>query len=145
MAIDLEKEKKKNIKLAIGVAAIGIFFSAGLYVIMFALMFLRPGLVFSFMPFPALSKSIAGINNRLYVISKEIDFSSLSFENKKEPKEKFMLSSLDDKNPGSREIKPFHSFTNDSNKIYFLSEGFFRTFDGVEWAETKTDAAGKRQ
>ena len=65
MAIDLEKEKKKNIKLAIGVAAIGIFFSAGLYVIMFALLFLRPGLVFSFMPFPTLSKNIAGINNRL--------------------------------------------------------------------------------
>lgn len=144
MALDIEKEKKKNLKLAIGVAAIGIFFSVGLYVIMFALMFLRPGLVFSFMPFPTLSKNIAGINNRLYVISKEIDFSGLSFENKKEPKEKFMLSLLDDKNPDSREIKPFHSFTNDSKKIYFLSEGFFRTFDSVQWAETRTDAAGKR-
>lgn len=144
MILDLEKEKKKNLKLAIGVAALGIFFSAGIYVIIFALMFLRPGLVFSFMPFPALSKNIAGINNRLYVISKEVDLSGLSFGNKKEPKEKFMLGVLDDKNPDSREIKPFHSFTNDSNKIYFLSEGFFRTFDGVEWAETKTDAIGKR-
>lgn len=80
MALDIEKEKKKNLKLALGVAAIGIFFSVGLYVIMFALMFLRPGLVFSFMPFPILSKNIAGINNRLYVISKRVRFNYETYE-----------------------------------------------------------------
>ncbi|TAL23417.1 MAG: hypothetical protein EPN94_09515, partial [Nitrospirae bacterium] len=144
MAIDLEKEKKKNLKLALGVAALGIFFSAGIYVIIFSLMFLRPGLLFSFMPFPSLSKGLAGINNRLYVISKEVDLSDLSFSNKKEPKEKFTLGALDGKNPDPIEIKSFDSFTHDNNRIYFFGEGFYRTFDGARWAETKTDAIGKR-
>lgn len=55
-----------------------------------------------------------------------------------------MLSILDNKNPESREIKPFYSLTSDSKKIYFLNEGSFRTFDSLEWAETRTDAIGKR-
>lgn len=145
MALDIEKEKKKNVKIAIGVAALGISAFVVLYILMFALMFLKPGFMFSIMPIPALSKNIASINDKLYVISREVDFTGLSFESKKEPKEKFMLGILEDKKiSDSREVKPFHSLANGNNKIYFFGEGFYRTFDGVQSVETQTKAIGKR-
>ena len=98
MPIDLEKEKKKNVKLAIGVAAIGILLFAFIYALMFALMFLKPGLIFSMMPFPSLSREIVPLNEKLYVISKEVDLSGVSFESKKQPDEKFMLGILENNN-----------------------------------------------
>lgn len=144
MPIDLEKEKKKNVKLAIGVAAIGILLFAFIYALMFALMFLKPGLIFSMMPFPSLSREIVPLNEKLYVISKEVDLSGVSFESKKQPDEKFMLGILENNNVSALQvIKPFYSYAQSGNKIYFFGKGFFRTFDGAQWTETKIDAIGK--
>lgn len=144
MPVDFEKEKKKNVKLAIGVAAIGILFFAFIYALMFTLMFLKPGLIFSMMPFPSLSREIVPLNEKLYVISKEVDLSGVSFESKKQPDEKFMLGILENNNISAiQSIKPFYSYAQSGNKIYFFGKGFFRTFDGAQWTETKTDAIGK--
>ncbi len=144
LPLDIEKEKKKNTKLAIGVASIGVFSFFGLYVIMFAVMFLSPGLLFSMMPFPSLSKDIVSINNKLYVISKEIDMSSISFENTKQPEERFLIGALENaKILNPKEIKHFNSFTGDGNKIYFLDNGLYRTFDGENLSETKTNVIGE--
>ncbi len=144
MTLDLEKEKKKNIKLAIGVAAIGFFCFFVSYILMFALMFLRPGLLFSLMPIPAMSKDIAGLNDKLYLISKEIDFKDLSFESAKPPKENVTLSILSgNKVSFLQDIKPFDSFSTDGSKIYFFSNGRYSAFDGSQWTEFKTSAIGK--
>ena len=125
MPIDLEKEKEKNVKLAIGVAAIGILLFAFIYALMFALMFLKPGLIFSMMPFPSLSREIVPLNEKLYVISKEVDLSGVSFESKKQPDEKFMLGILENNNVSALQvIKPFYSYAQSGNKIYFFGKGF---------------------
>ena len=111
---------------------------------MFALMFLKPGLIFSMMPFPSLSREIVPLNEKLYVISKEVDLSGVSFESKKQPDEKFMLGILENNNVSALQvIKPFYSYAQSGNKIYFFGKGFFRTFDGAQWTETKIDAIGK--
>lgn len=142
--LDIEKEKKRNTRLAIGVAAIGVFSFVCIYVVIFALMFLSPGLLFSFMPFPSLSRELVGINNKLYVISKEMDIRSLSFENKRQPDEKFLIGTLENgKITNSEEVKPFRSLSHDATKIYLFDSGLYRTYDGGHMTEARTDAIGR--
>ncbi|UCE78504.1 MAG: RDD family protein [Nitrospiraceae bacterium] len=143
-SIDLEKEKKTNLKLAIGVTAFVILVFFLLYIMMFALMFLKPGMMFSLMPVPALSKEVFEVNGTLRIVSRDIDFSDISFMDSSEPRQKYMLGVLeDDTITDKTEIEPFYSVASGSDKLYFLAEGQYLTFDGTEWTETKTDAVGK--
>ncbi len=145
MHIDIEKEKKKNIKLAIGVAGLGIFAFFLLYIIIFAVMFLKPGLMFNLMPIPRISTDIVSIKDNLYVISEEIDFSNVSFADPSEPEEIFSIGILDGSKITAEEvIDPFYSIANDSNKIYFLSDGHYKVFDGKYWEYFETDTIGKK-
>ncbi|MEW6108644.1 MAG: RDD family protein [Nitrospirota bacterium] len=144
ISLELEKEKKKNIKLAIGVAALGIFAFFALYIVMFALMFLKPGIFFGMMPFPTLSKEVIGIGDKLYIISKEVDFSDIAFDDRKQPEERFLLSVFDGRKvSNTQEIKPFHSFKEAGNTVYFFDNGLYRTFDGLNWTETRSNAIGE--
>jgi hypothetical protein len=143
-AFDPEKAKKTNLKLAIGVAAFAIITFFFLYIMMFALMFIKPGLMFSLFPVPSLSKDLFEINGKLRIVSREIDFSDISFMDGSEPGQKYMLGVLEDNTISEKtEIEPFYSVAPGAGKLYFRDEGQYLTFDGIQWTETKTDAVGK--
>lgn len=144
ISINLEKEKKTNLKLAIGISAFAIIAFFLFYIMIFALMFLMPGLMFSLMPIPSLSTDLYDVDGTLHVVSREIDFSELSFMDNREPGQKFLMGVLDgDSITDMTEMEPFHSVAPGSGNLYFLSEGRYLTFDGTQWTETKTDAIGK--
>ncbi|MEJ2183237.1 MAG: hypothetical protein P8Y66_06915 [Nitrospirota bacterium] len=71
---DIEKEKQKNVKIAIGIAAAGITGGIFIYVVLFALMFLFPFAVFSFLPdmeFPRDMVSLEG--KKLLVFTESVN------------------------------------------------------------------------
>src|SRR3972149_1782394 len=79
-SLDLEREKKKNIRIAIGVAAFGIGAFMALYVLMFALMFLSPSTMFKIFPDFSWTENVMGVNNNLFILSKRVDFKGASRE-----------------------------------------------------------------
>jgi uncharacterized RDD family membrane protein YckC len=141
---DIEKEKKKNIKLAISVAALGIFGFFCVYIFMFALVFLKPGILFSFIPFPEMfSKEYISLNDKLYVMSTTMDFEEISFADKTVPEEKVQIALLDgDTITPLDTTEPYDSLSHNDDKIFFFSQGHYRTFDGKKLEVTETNVIG---
>jgi len=140
-SLDLEREKKKNIRIAIGVAAFGIGAFMALYVLMFALMFLSPSTMFKIFPDFSWTENVMGVNNKLFILSKRVDFKGASRENP--PAERTTLETFDGKAlSGPVEIPSFASVSPVKDKLYFFSEGLYRTFDGDKWEEVKNTAIG---
>src|SRR3990170_1933493 len=137
-SLDLEREKKKNIRIAIGVAAFGIGAFMALYVLMFALMFLSPSTMFKIFPDFSWTENVMGVNNKLFILSKRVDFKGASRENP--PAERTTLETFDGKAlSGPVEIPSFASVSPVKDKLYFFSEGLYRTFDGDKWEEVKKE------
>src|SRR4030043_1882790 len=78
--VNLENEKKKNLKLAVAVASLGVLVFFALYIIFFLSMFFSPFLLFSFLPFPSFSKDVVGLDGNLLIFSETVDFGGLTFE-----------------------------------------------------------------
>ncbi|MGE5892910.1 MAG: RDD family protein [bacterium] len=140
---EIEKEKKKNLKLAVGVGALGIVGFMLLYAALTALIFLKPGLIFSLMPIPSLSRNVAVIDDTVYMISREFDFREYSFELDQKPKERYLLSVVNgNKLSVVQEIDPYNALVQAHSKIYFLNDGRYRIFDGKAWTEAGTGEIG---
>jgi hypothetical protein len=141
MPSSLEKEKKKNIRLAIGVASIGVAGFFAMYIFFFLMMFYSPGWIFSLFPFPSFSENVVGFKGDLLLFSKTVKFERASFETP--PEEKMMLRIFDGKSLSEpREVKSFASLCATEDKIYFFDKGFYRTFDGKNWEVFKNAAIG---
>ena len=141
MPVDFEKEKKKNIRLAIGVACFGVAGFFAVYIFSFLIMIYSPGWFFNLFPFPSFSESAVGFKGNLFLFSKSIKFKGRSFENP--PEEKMTLKIFDGKSVlEPQEIKNFASLYSTEDKIYFFDKGFYRTFDGKNWEVVKNTAIG---
>jgi uncharacterized RDD family membrane protein YckC len=138
--IDLEAEKKKNVRIAIGIAAAGILGGMLLYFMIFAMMFLSPFSFFMLIPFPDIQTDVALLNEKILVFSKVVDFRGASF--KKEPKEKTIMRKYDETFTEPLEVEPFHSLSEGDGKVYFFDEGLYRVFDGAEWEEVMMSSIG---
>jgi uncharacterized RDD family membrane protein YckC len=141
MPSNLEKEKKKNIRLAIGVASLGVAGFFITYFLSFLIMIYSPGWFFNLFPFPSFSENIAGFRGNLLLFSKTVEFKGRGFENP--PEEKMMLRILDGKSLSKpQEIKHFASLYPTEDKIYFFDKGLYRTFDGKKWEDFNNSAIG---
>ncbi len=141
MPPNLEKEKRKNIRLAIGVASIGVAGFFAMYIFFFLMMFYSPGWIFNLFPFPSFSENVVGFKGDLFLFSKTVKFERANFESP--PEEKMMLKIFDGKSISEpREIKSFASLCTTEDKIYFFDKGFYRTFDGKNWEVFKNAAIG---
>ncbi len=141
MPANFEKEKKKNIRLAIGVASLGVAGFFAIYIFFFLMMFYFPGWLFNFFPFPSFSENVAGFKGDLLLFSKTVKFEGRNFENP--PEEKMMLKIFDGKSISApQEVKSFASLCATEDKIYFFDKGLYRTFDGKNWEVFKNAAIG---
>ncbi len=141
MSVNLEKEKKKNIRLAIGVASLAVVGFFAVYMISFLIMIYSPGWLFHLVPFPTFSENVAGLRGNLLLFSKTVEFKGRGFENP--PEEKMMLRIFDGKSLSKPHgIKNFASLYPTEDKIYFFDKGLYRTFDGKKWEDFKNSAIG---
>jgi uncharacterized RDD family membrane protein YckC len=139
--VDLAQEKKKNVRLAIGIAAFGVGGFMALYVLMFALMFLSPFTIFQLFPAFSWTENVIGVNNTLLILSKRVDFKGASRENP--PAEMPTIETFDGKTLSAPVgIPSFASVSHAKDKLYFFSKGLYRTFDGGKWEEVKNPAIG---
>jgi hypothetical protein len=139
--VDFEKEKKKNIRLAIGVASLGVAGFFAVYILSFSIMIFSPGWFFNLFPFPSFSENVAGFKGNLFLFSKSIEFKGRNFENP--PEGKMTLKIFDGKSVSEpQEIKDFASLYPTEDKIYFFDKGVYRTFDGKNWEVFKNPAIG---
>jgi hypothetical protein len=78
--VNLENEKKKNIRLALGVASLGVITFFCIYIIFFAIMFFSPWSIFSLFSFLSFSEDAVGLNGNLLIVSKGFDFKGATYE-----------------------------------------------------------------
>jgi len=141
MPVNFEKEKKKNIRLAIGVASLAVVGFFAMYIISFLIMIYSPGWLFHLVPFPTFSEDVANLKGNLLLFSKSVEFKGRGFENP--PEEKMMLRTFDGKSLSNpEEIQKFFSLYPTEDKIYFFERGIYRTFDGKKWEDFKSSAIG---
>jgi len=141
MAVNIEKEKKKNIRFAIGVASLGVGGFFVVYVLSFLTMIYSPAWFFHLVPIPTFSENVAGLGGNLLLFSKTIEFKGGGFENP--PEEKMMLRIFDGTSLSKPQgIKNFASLCPTEDKIYFFLKGTYRTFDGTKWEDFNNSAIG---
>ncbi len=140
---DLENEKKKNIRLALGVASLGVIGFFCVYILFFTVMFLSPFTLFQLFSFsfPSFSEDVVSLDNNLLIFSKNFDFEGATYE--KPPREKMTLRTYNGESISkSEEINPFASLYLAGDKVYFFDNGVYRTFDMKTWEEFKTAEIG---
>ena len=139
--VNLENEKKKNLKLALAVASLGVLGFFALYIIFFLSMFFSPFLLFSFLPFPSFSKDVVGLDGNLLIFSETVNFKGATYE--EPPQEKMTLRIYNGESISEpEEIQSFFSLYPAENKIYFFDKGLYRTFDMKKWEEFKNPEIG---
>ncbi len=143
---DDSKEQKTNRNLAIWIGVGGIGGFALLYVVFFLVMILRPGLMFKLMPMPmpmVIDKALSD-GNRTYLLHQEIDWSTVTPGEKRQPVTKHFLSPLNGTELGpAQEIPKFDDASGGDNRLLFLSKGNYRIYDGSRWTEVQSEAIGK--
>lgn len=140
--IPFQKERKKNIRLAIAIASLGVLGSFGLYGAFLLLMIFYPGALFNLLAFPSFPEGVVGLKGKLWILSKTVHFKGGRFGTP--PEERTVLKVYDGHSLSEvGETKPFHSLYATEERIYFFSKGGYRTFDGKEWADFKHPAIGK--
>jgi uncharacterized RDD family membrane protein YckC len=141
--VDLESEKKKNVRLALGVASLGVIGFFCIYIVIFAVMFFHPFKLFQLFSFtfPSFSEDVVGLDDNLVIFSKSFDFKDATYE--KPPREKMTMRTYDGRSLSNpEEIKSFSSLYPAENKIYFFEKGLYRTFDMKTWQEFKNAEIG---
>ncbi len=139
--VNFEKEKKKNTRLAIGVASLAIVGFFAIYIVSFLIMIYSPGWFIHLVPFPNFSENIAGLRENLLLFSKTIEFKGRNLENP--PEEQMTLRIFDGKSLSKpQRIKTFASLCPAEDKIYFFDKGIYRTFNGKKWEDFKNSAIG---
>ena len=141
---DREKEKKTNQKLAIGVGVLGMGMFGSFYVLFFVVMLFKPGLFFSILPTPSITTTALSDGNRTYLLSQKLDMSTISVKEKREPRVMHFISILQETALASpREIPAYAFASGGDNRLVFLSDGLYRSYDGMKWIDVKTEGIGK--
>lgn len=139
--IDIEAEKKKNVTIAIVIAASGIVMGIVLYIGMFVVMFAFPFAFFSFIPIPVDHKDMISIDGKLLLFTEKMDFKGASFG--KEPQQRTFMSEFDgDDFTRPIEIEPFHTIALHKGKLYFFTSGRYRVYDMAGWEKFENAAIG---
>lgn len=141
--VNLESEKKKNVRLALGVASLGIIGFFCIYIVFFVIMFFSPFKVFQLFDFsfPSFSEGVVGIDDKLVIFSKSFDFKEATYE--KPPREIMTMRIYNGQSLSNPErTKPFASLYATENNIYFFEKGLYRTFDMKTWQEVKNAEIG---
>lgn len=139
--LNIEKEKKTNLKLALAVASIAVLGFFAIYALFFLTIFFSPFLLFRFFPFPSFTKEVIGLDRNLLIFSETFDFKEANYDNP--PQKRFTLRIYNGESISeSKEIKPFASLYLAEDKIYFFDKGFYRTFDMKKWEEFKNTEIG---
>ena len=142
-SVNLENEKKRNVRLAVGVASLGLIGFFCIYIIFFAIMVFSPFKVFQLFSFsfPSFSEDAVGLDDNLFIFSKSFDFKETTYE--KPPREKMTMRIYNGQSLSNpEEIKPFASLYPTETQIYFFDKGVYRTFDMKTWEEFKNAEIG---
>lgn len=135
---------KANRNLAIGVGVLGLGSFWLCYVLLFAVMFLMPGLMFKLIPVPSISGTAISDGNRIYLVQQKIDMSTIDLRQKREPVTRHFISVLVGTELGpSQEIQPYDHASGADNRLLFLNKGGYRIYDGSRWVEQRSEAIGK--
>ena len=141
MPFNAEAEKKRNIRLALGVASLGFLGFFCIYLIFIGIMFLSPRWFFSLIPFPSMSEEVAGLDGKLLIFSKNVAFRGATADS--HPEEQATLRVYDGRSlSAAAGIKQYSSLYPTESKIYFFDKGLYRTFDGLRWEEYKSESIG---
>jgi len=141
--VNLENEKKKNLRLAVGVASLGVIGFFSIYIVFFAIIFFSPFKVFRLFSFsfPTFSEDVVSLDDNLLIFSKSFNFEGATYE--RPPKEKMTMRIYNGKSLSvPEEVKPFTSLYPVENKIYFFDKGTYRTYDMKTWEEFKNAEIG---
>ncbi len=139
--VNIEKEKKTNLKLALVVASISVLGFFAIYAVFFLTMFFSPFVLFRFFPFPTFTKDVIGLDKNLLIFSETFDFKGANYDNP--PQQSFTMRIYNGESISEpEEIKPFASLYPVEDKIYFFDKGSYRTFDMKKWEEFKNPDIG---
>jgi uncharacterized RDD family membrane protein YckC len=138
------QEMKANRNLAIGVGVLGLGFFGLFYLLFFAVMFLRPGLIFKLVPVPAITDMAISDGIRTFLVQQKIDMSTIDPRQKREPETRHSIAVLVGAEPGTpQEIPPYDHASGANNRLLFLNTGSYRIYDGSRWVEERSAAIGK--
>jgi uncharacterized RDD family membrane protein YckC len=139
--IDLEAEKKKNVRIAVGIAAAGVITGIVFYMAVFALFIISPFSFMNLVPMPGFDTDAAAIDNKIFLFSTEVDFSGASFA--RQPAQRKMMRVFDGSAlSGPVEIEPYTSFALYRDTAYLFDSGLYRKFDGSTWTEIRNTSIG---
>jgi uncharacterized RDD family membrane protein YckC len=137
------EEQKTNRNLAIGVGVLGFGAFALFYILFLAVMIARPGLLFKFMPELSITDGALSDGGKTYLLVQKVDMSNVDPREKNPPETRRFLTVLEGTELGpSREIPAYEHASGANGMLVFLNKGSYRTFDGVRWAEVRTDSIG---
>jgi uncharacterized RDD family membrane protein YckC len=137
----IEAAKKRNVGIAIGLAATGITLGIVMYIGFLVFMFAYPFAFVSIMPMPSEHEDLVSVDGRLVLFTEKIDFKGASFQ--KEPGVKTFMSEFDGEEfSAPAEVEPFSSVYAYDGKLYFFDEGLYRTYDFNEWQVFENAAIG---
>jgi uncharacterized RDD family membrane protein YckC len=141
---DNGKQVKTNRNLAVWIGVLGLG-SFGLFSVLFiAVMIFHPGLMFKVMPFPSITDKVISDGNKAYLVSQEIDMSTIDTLHNSQPKFKYFISALAGTELGtSQEIPPYEHASGGNHYLLFLNTGVYRIYDGSRWVEESSEAIGK--
>ncbi|MDA8101156.1 MAG: RDD family protein [Nitrospiraceae bacterium] len=141
---DNEQEKKRNRNLAIGVGVLGLGLFGLTYVLFFAVMILRPGLMFKLMPVPSVTDAAVSDGKNVYLLSQKMDMSTMNPRERRQPEMKRYLAVLQGSKPGSsQEIPSYEHASGRDGRLVFLSQGGYRIYDGNKWTEERSESIGE--
>lgn len=136
---DSSDEAKANRNLAIWVGVLGLGGFALCYVLFFALMVLRPGLIFKMMPIPAITEAALSDGKTTYLLSQKIDLSTVDPGEERPPETRHFLTSL---NGTEQEIPAYAQASGAPGCLLFLNPGSYRIYDGSRWIEEHSAVIG---
>ncbi len=141
---DNDKQVKTNRNLAVWIGVLGLGSFGLFYVLFFAVMVFHPGLMFKLMPFPSITDKVISDGNKAYLVSQNIDISTIDTRHKSKPKFKYFISALAGTELGtSQKIPPYKYASGGNHYLLFLNTGAYRIYDGSRWVEESSEAIGK--
>ncbi len=140
-----EEERRTNQKLALGVGVLGLAASALLYAFFYMVMETNSGMLFGLLPGPSRTTTVRSDGSRLYLFSRKLDMSTISFKEKREAEEKPYLAVLEGTDLSKpRETPAFVTASGWDGKIVLFNDGGYNVFDGIRWAdEARSAGIGK--
>src|SRR5512136_2309604 len=134
-------QARVNKNLAIWIGGIGLGSFVLIYVLFFAVMTIKPGLMFKLFPMPSMTDTVISDGSRAYLLLQKFDMSGLDAQQEKEPRTRHLISVLQGAEAGAaQEVPPYDDVSGANNRLLFLSKGGYRIYDGSRWVEERSPA-----